>query len=231
MVAFMKALTVGLLLLCFVGTASALDKPDLDLRLQKLISKFELLQLKPDKAIPAETLRKAKGILLLDRTKAGLVFGFQGGSGVAMVRDAETGNWSAPGWVGAGEASFGLQIGGQQSFFVILLMNTNSTRMLLESSMEFGGEAGATVSSKSSAVEGAVTSHEPAVLVYVDRKGIYGGATVKAGVLAPDSSANSICYGKPFTMSEILFEKKAQPNETAKKLISKVAEHTKVAQQ
>ena len=40
---------------------------------------------------PAETLRKAQGIILLDRTKAGFLFAYQGGGGVAMVKDAKQG--------------------------------------------------------------------------------------------------------------------------------------------
>ena len=88
----MKTLTVGLLVLGFVSSTFAVDKVALDNRIRTLTGKFEELQSKPDKCVPAETLRKAQGILLLDRTKAGLVFGYHGGGGVAMVKDAK-GKW------------------------------------------------------------------------------------------------------------------------------------------
>ena len=173
----MKTITVGLLLSAFVASAFAIDKGELDARIRTLTTKLESLQQKPDKCIPAENLRKARGVILMDRTKAGFVFAYQGGSGVALVRDPKTDKWSAPAFLAANEASLGAQIGGQQSFIVILLMNTNATRLLTEPSFEFAGEARGTAGNTSAGVEGKVTAPEPSVLVYDDRKGLYGGAS------------------------------------------------------
>src|SRR5436190_2514202 len=128
----MKTITLGLLLAGFAASAIGVEKTELDNRMRTLTAKFEALQLKPDKSIPADNLRKAQGIILLDRTKAGFLFAYQGGGGVAMVKDPSTEKWSPPAFLAAHEASLGFQIGGQQSFFVILLMNTNATRLLTE---------------------------------------------------------------------------------------------------
>ncbi len=117
----MKKLICMLLVSSFAWAAAAVDKAQLEVRAQKLIGKFQQLQEKPDKRVPAETLRKAKGIILLDRTKAGFVFAYQGGGGVAMVKDKK-GKWSPLAFMKADEGSLGFQIGGQQSFFFILLM-------------------------------------------------------------------------------------------------------------
>jgi lipid-binding SYLF domain-containing protein len=65
---------------CLVS-AHAADKADLDKRLFNLRTKFEALQAKPDKHIPAEVLRRPAGIVLLDRVKAGFGFAYQGGGG------------------------------------------------------------------------------------------------------------------------------------------------------
>jgi lipid-binding SYLF domain-containing protein len=86
----MKTALVGLFLLGFAATALAIDKAELDNRIRTLTAKFEAMQQKPDKSIPAETLGKAKGIVLLDRTKAGFVFAYQGGGGVAMVKQGNS---------------------------------------------------------------------------------------------------------------------------------------------
>ncbi len=76
---------------------------------------------KPDKNIPPDVLHRAQGIILLDRTKAGFILAYQGGGGVAMVRDADrTKAWSPAAFVGASEASLGFQVGGEQGFYVIL---------------------------------------------------------------------------------------------------------------
>jgi lipid-binding SYLF domain-containing protein len=226
----MKRTLVGLFLLGFTATVFGIDKVELDNRIRTLTAKFEAMQLKPDKSIPAETLRKARGIVLLDRTKAGFVFAYQGGNGVALVKDGNSETWSPAAFLTANEASLGFQIGGQQSFIVILFMNTNSTRMLTESSIEFGGEARGTAGDSSAGAEGTVTPREPSVLVYDDRKGLYGGAAIKGGAIAPDDTANRVYYEKVLTMSEILFENKVKPSETASQLAGKITARSKAAQ-
>ena len=226
----MKTALVGLFLLGFAATSLAIDKAELDNRIRTLTAKFEAMQQKPDKSIPAETLGKAKGIVLMDRTKAGFVFAYQGGGGVAMVKQGNSEKWSPAAFLSANEASLGFQVGGQQSFIVILFMNTNSTRMLTEPNLQFGGEARGTAGDSSTGVEGNAAPREPSVLVYDDRKGLYGGAAIKGGAIAPDEAANRVYYEKALTMSEILFENKVKPTETAAQLAAKITERSKVAQ-
>ena len=197
------------------------DNVALDNQLRKLAGKFEALQAKPDKAIPAETLRKAQGIVLLDRTKAGFVFAFQGGGGVAMVRDAKSSKWGPAAFLSATEASLGFQVGGQQSFVVILLMNTNATRLLTDGDIEFGGEARGTAGNSTAGVEGAAKP-VPSVLIYDDRKGLYGGAAIKGGAISPDDDANTVYYGQYATLKDILFEKKFKATDVTNELIEKI---------
>ena len=137
----MKTKMIGLLLMGVATTALAMSPADLDNRIRTLTERFEAFQQEPSKSIPAETLRRAQGIILLDRTKAGFLFAYQGGGGVAMVKDSKLGTWSPVGFLSANQASLGFQIGGEQTFYVILLMTTNSTRMLVDPTVEFGGEA------------------------------------------------------------------------------------------
>jgi len=74
----------------------AADRNDLDQRIRNLADRFEAMQAKPGKGISPEVLRKAQGIILLDGTRAGLLFAYQHASGVAMVKDPRTGQWSPP---------------------------------------------------------------------------------------------------------------------------------------
>ena len=214
----MKKLIVLLCTAVLTVSAGADSKAELDNRIRKLTGKFESLQGKPDKAIPAETLQKAHGIVLLDRTKAGFIFAFQGGSGLAMVKDARSGKWSAPAFLSAAEASLGFQIGGQQSFLVILLMNTNATRLLTNGDIEFGGEARGTAGNSTAGAECNINSI-PAVLVYDDRKGLYGGAALKGGALSSDEDANTAYYEQYVTLEDVLFKDKFKPSEPAKQLV------------
>jgi lipid-binding SYLF domain-containing protein len=218
--------TLGLLL-SVATSALALDKATLDHRIRQLTDRFDAMQQKSDRCIPPETLRKAHGIILLDRTKAGLVFAYQGGSGVAMVRDPKSRQWSPPAFLEANEASLGFQIGGEQAFFAILLMNTNVTRLLTEPSFEFGGEARGTAGDATAGAKGTVTSTEEQILVYDDRKGLYGGAAIKGGAIGPDSEANRLYYEQAVTMSDILFGKKAKPTDASTALVAKLDEFSK----
>jgi len=223
----MKQIIVGVLLLGLAWTSTAGDQSEWDNRIRKLTSKFEAMQSKSDKAIPAETLKKAQGIILLDRTKAGFIFAFQGGGGAAIVKDAKNGKWGPAAFVSATEASLGFQIGGQQSFVVILLMDTNATRILTDSDIEFGGEASGTAGSTSGGVEGKVSTTERSILVYDDRNGLYGGAAIKGGSLSPDEKANQKYYGQYVTMEDILFKKKVKQTETVAALAEKITQLSK----
>jgi SH3 domain-containing YSC84-like protein 1 len=224
----MRFLTTTFLLLGLAVPALAVDKANLDKLIVKLTTKFDQLQGKTDRRVPAENLRKAQGIILLDRTKAGFVFAFEGGGGVAMVKDAKTGAWSPPVFLRASEASLGLQAGGQQSFVVILLMHTNATRALTDSSFKFGGEASGTAGNSSGKAEGTVGSDtQPLMLYYTDAEGLYGGVAVKGGTLSSDAEANIAYYGQYWTAKEILFEKKAKPSERATALAQKITQASK----
>jgi len=141
-----------------------------------------------------------------------------------MVKDSH-GDWSPLAFFSATEASLGLQIGGEQNFFVILLMTTNATQKLTDSIIDFGGEARGTAGDQSSGVEGQANSQD-SVLVYGDRSGLYGGGAIKGGAISPDNDANEIYYGTYVTMHDILFDKKVQPTPTATNLAKKISDYS-----
>lgn len=217
----MKTILLGLALLGFVSSALAVDRGELDNRIRALTARFEVLQANPDKRVPAEILRAAKGIILLDTTKAGFMFAFQGGDGVAMVRD-KRGNWSPVAFLNQNEASFGFQAGGQRNFYAIMLMTTNATRALLKPAIDVGAEAQGTAGNNSSRAEGKFVSPFQSVLVYDDHEGFYGGVAFKGGTLAPNANDNKVYYGRYVSMSDILFDKKLEPTEAAKNLADKI---------
>jgi SH3 domain-containing YSC84-like protein 1 len=221
----MKRIALSLMLLALVPSAFALDKAELDRRIVTLTSLLMEMQQKPDKSIPADALARAKGIILLRRAKGGLVFGYQHGEGVAMVRD-DGGAWSSPAFMSDNEGSFGFQVGGETSFFVVLLMNTNSLNLLTDGRVQFAGEARGTAGDASGGQEGKMTDVPP-ILVYSDRTGLYGGAVIKGGAVAPNPEADQIYYGQAMTTRDILFEGKVKPSDTAILLAKKLVEYSR----
>src|SRR5215471_1729906 len=224
----MKTKTLGLMLLGIASSTFAIDRVDLDNRIRSLTAKFETLQQDPAKAIPAETLRNARGIVLLDRVKAGVVFAYQGGSGLAMAKDA-SGRWSPAALLMADEASLGAQIGGQKSFIVMVFMDTNFERWLNDEKERFGAEARGTAGDSTSGVESQTGPREPSVLIFDSRQGLFGGAALKGGSIRFDDPANRIYYGQPLTANDILFGGKVSPTEAALALADQIAASSKLA--
>ena len=212
---------LGLVLLGLTSPALAVDRAELDDRIRMLTGRFEAMQVQPDKRVPANVLRQAKGIILLNTTKAGFMFAFQGGDGVTMVRD-QYGRWSPVAFITRNEGSFGFQAGGEQNFYVILLMTTNATRTLLKPAIDFGAEAQGTAGNNSSKVEGKIVSPLHSVLVYSDHNGFYGGVAFKNGSLAPADNDNRVYYGQYVSMSDILFDKKLERTPAADDLAGKI---------
>jgi SH3 domain-containing YSC84-like protein 1 len=215
----MKRLTLATLFLVLAATALAESASELDNRVRKLMAQFDSLQADAQARIPAEKLKKATGIIVMDRTKGGFIFGYEQGFGVALVK--QKGDWGAFSFMTSHEGSFGAQIGGKSTFVVILLMSDAARDRLLESKVNFGGEAGGTGGSSSGGVGDSFTE-EPPVLMFGLSKGLYGGATIKGGSVNSDDKANETYYGKFYSIKDILFEKKVKPSETATELAKKI---------
>jgi len=215
----MKQYLLTALLLGLTATAFAETKNELDDRVRKLMAKFDSLQANSLARIPAEKLTKANGVILMDRTKGGFIFGYEHGFGVAMVKNK--GDWSPFCFMSSNEGSFGAQIGGKSTFCVILLMSESARDQLTNPKVDFGGEAGGTGGSNSSGVGDSFTQEAP-VLVFGESKGLYGGATIKGGSVASDDQLNQTYYGQFYSIKDILFDKKVKPSPTAVDLATKL---------
>jgi lipid-binding SYLF domain-containing protein len=219
----MKTMALTVLFMGCALSALAINKWELNARLDTLIGKFSQMEQQPGKKVPANLLRQAQGIILLDRTKAGFLFAYQGGSGVALARDPATHQWSAPAFVKANQASLGFLAGGEQNFVVILLMTTNSERYLLEPKFEFGGEARGTAGDATAGASGDLTTQQqPPVMVFQQRTGLYGGVALKGGAITADDDANQAYYDRFLTMEDILFGKKAAPTDMTRNLVATI---------
>jgi lipid-binding SYLF domain-containing protein len=220
---------LGLTLLGFAGSALAIEPADLDARLRSLTGLFEDMQSKPDRSIPPDVLRNAKGIVMIDRTKAGFGFAYQHGAGVALARDPDTGKWSAPAFLVANQGSVGFQAGGEQAFYVIVLMTTNAAHLLSQPNIGFGAEAGGTAGYSSDGAQTKTLPVEKQALIYSDRNGLFMGAAVKLGGLDPDDNANTVYYEKSVSMEDILFDHAVRPTEPGAGLAQALTDSSKMA--
>jgi lipid-binding SYLF domain-containing protein len=179
-------------------------------------------------AIPADKLRSAKGIVIVNQFQAGFFFGVKDGYAVALVR-RPNGKWSVPAFLRAGELSFGLQAGGKAINAVYLLMDDDAARLLLKNRMNFGAEAKAVAGIRAAERE-AVTKNIPGqanVLVYSTTEGLYLGAAIKTGYMSPSDEDNRIFYNNSYRMPELLFSDWVTPPPEARFIMNYVTNLTR----
>jgi len=101
--------------------------------------------------IPEGLLDKAKCVVVLPSVvKGAFIVGANYGRGVMTCRGGANfdGSWGAPTMMALEGASFGFQIGGQATDFVLLLMNERSAKGVLTSKVKLGADASAAAGPK-----------------------------------------------------------------------------------
>src|SRR5260370_6157292 len=96
--------------------------------------------------IPQDLIDKSDCIIVYPSVvKAAFIFGASYGRGAMTCRSGEhfNGPWSAPTMMALEGGSFGLQIGGQATDFVLLIMNGRGANAVLSSKGKLGADASA----------------------------------------------------------------------------------------
>ena len=153
----------------------------------------------PDKAIPRELLEAAEAVAVCPGVlKAAFVVG--GRKGDCVISRRVTGGWSAPAFFHMGGASVGLQIGAAKTDLVLLFMNEDALKGLLEDKLEIGGEAEATAGPVGRAAGAETTPNLKAgILSYSRSRGLFAGLSLKGVAITPDNNLNEAFYGKKAT--------------------------------
>jgi lipid-binding SYLF domain-containing protein len=219
----------GLLLAALVLTSVAASRNQLDARVRDLADYFASVQQDPAKAVPAEVLNKAEGVVIMRNYKAGFIVGVSGGRGVAIVKNEATGSWGPISFLKAGEGSFGFQAGAQRSDMILVLMNQAGVSLLTNPNLKLGVDVRATVGPKSAGDQANLKTDDTPVLVYGDTRGLFGGAAIETGGLFPDESDNEDYYGKKISPGDILTGGKVEPTAAAKQLAEKIEQFAKPA--
>ena len=149
-----------------------------------------------DKAIPRDLLERSKAIVVFPGSlKFSFIVGGQGGVGVVVRRLAS--GWSAPAFLNMGGGSFGAQIGGQSTDYVLLIMNEKGLKGLLEDKFEIGAEASVVAGpvGRTAAASTNVTL-DAEILSYSRSKGLFAGIALKGVVITQDESMNQAIYQK-----------------------------------
>ncbi len=185
----------------------------------------------PD-GIPQSVLDKADCVVILPSVlKFAIGIGGSYGRGVMTCRGGSTfhGPWGAPTMMALEGGSAGLQLGGQATDFILLLMNPRAASSILKSKVKLGGDASAAAGpvGRTASAETDVTLRAD-ILSYSRARGLFAGISLTGSTLRADNGANKNLYGKEVSASDIVLKKAVPVPDSAKVLLETLQKATPV---
>jgi lipid-binding SYLF domain-containing protein len=173
--------------------------------------------------IPADVLDKAECVVVLPSViKFALGVGGSYGRGVMTCRGGKNfkGPWGAPTMMALEGGSFGLQLGGQATDFVLLLMSPRSAQNILASKVKLGGDVSAAAGpvGRTASAETDVTMRAE-ILSYSRARGLFAGISLSGSTLRADNDANKNLYGKEVSAQDIVFNGAVAPPASSQLLL------------
>jgi len=217
---------LALCLAASVVTLGAQGKEEDRLRACATVLK-EIVNMPDD--LPKDLLDKAECVIVFPGVKK-LAVGVGGsyGRGAMSCRtgDAFTGPWSAPTLMALEGGSIGFQIGGQETDFVLLVMNDRGATSVLGSKVKLGADASAAAGPKGRTA-GASTDvvMQAEMLTYSRSRGLFAGVSLEGSTLRPDKEANALVYGSQIAPRDLVKGGVAVPS-AAKGMLEVLNEHS-----
>ena len=145
--------------------------------------------------IPQDLLDKADCVVVYPSVlKAAFVVGGSYGRGAMTCRKGEnfTGSWGAPTMMALEGGSFGFQIGGQATDFVLLVMNESGARGILAGKVKLGGDASVAAGpvGRDASAETDVTLRSE-ILSYSRSRGLFAGISLEGSTIRPTTKQTS----------------------------------------
>jgi len=177
----------------------------------------------PD-SIPQDVLDKADCVVILPSVlKFAIGIGGSYGRGVMTCRGGENfrGPWGAPTMMALEGGSAGLQLGGNATDFVLLLMSPRSATSMLSSKVKLGGDASAAAGpvGRTASAESDVALRAE-ILSYSRARGLFAGISLEGSTLRADNSANKKLYGKEVSAKDVVFKHAVPVPPSAKTLLA-----------
>jgi len=180
--------------------------------------------------IPQDLLDKADCVIVIPSViKGALGIGGSYGRGAMTCRSGDhfRGPWGAPTMMALEGVSFGFQIGGQATDFVLLVMNERGASSILSSKVKLGADAAAAAGpvGRNAQADTDVTLRAE-VLTYSRSRGLFAGISLEGSTLRPDNDANERIYGKKLDAKDIALHGAVPVPPAAKLLISTLNQHS-----
>jgi lipid-binding SYLF domain-containing protein len=213
------------LVLCFMFVAVPLCAGENEKETDRLencgVVMGEILNI-PDN-IPQELLEKTDCVIVIPSVlKVAVGIGGSYGRGAMVCRTGKDfrGSWGAPAMYALEGGSFGLQLGGQSTDLVLLVMNERGASSILNSKVKLGAEISAVAGPKGRDAQAATDAYLRAeILSYSRSRGLFAGISLEGSTLRPDNDANERVYGRKITAKQIVLGDKVTIPETGRHLV------------
>jgi lipid-binding SYLF domain-containing protein len=150
-----------------------------------------------------EMKKEAKALFIVPQfVRGAYVFGGAGGSGVLIVRDEKTKQWSEPAFYTIGSASFGLQIGGDVSEMIFVVRNQKGLEEFYHTDFKLGADASVALGPVGGGAQAKGITGD--LVAYAKKKGAFIGMAVDGSFIAVSDEANAAYYGKAVRPTDIL---------------------------
>lgn len=205
-----------------VASLSWADKRDQEERLGNAADVMKEITSLPE-GIPGDLFDKAECVCVFPSVKkVAMGVGGSYGKGAMICRTGAefTGAWGAPAMMRLEGGSFGFQIGGSATDFVLLIMNPKGAKSMLQSKVKLGADAGVAagpVGRTAAASTDVVMNAE--ILSYSRSKGLFAGVSLEGSTVREDKEDNQDLYGRAVGAKEILLEGAVGIPEGAQRLV------------
>jgi SH3 domain-containing YSC84-like protein 1 len=220
----MLVATVAIVLVGSIVRVSRADTKDTeDKRLENSGRVLGEIMNIPDN-IPKDLLDRARCVVVIPSVvKAAFGIGASYGRGAMVCRTGQDfkGPWGAPLMMVLEAGSFGFQIGGQATDFVLLFMNDRAAHSLLHSKVTLGGDAAVAAGPVGRNAEADTDAYMRAeVLTYSRSRGVFAGISLQGATLHADNEGNKALYGQGITPEQIVFKSSTPTPQSAERLVS-----------
>jgi SH3 domain-containing YSC84-like protein 1 len=188
----------------------------------------EILDVPDD--IPQDLLDKADCVVVFPSVlKAAFIVGGSYGRGAMSCRKGQnfSGPWGAPTMMALEGGSFGFQIGGEATDFVLLVMNERGASGILTSKVKLGADASVAAGpvGRTASAETDATLRAD-ILSYSRARGAFAGVALEGSTIRPDNGANRQIYGREVPARDIVLSGHVATPPAAKRMVSTLDSRT-----
>jgi lipid-binding SYLF domain-containing protein len=173
--------------------------------------------------LPQQVLAKAECVIVFPSVlKLAFGMGKDYGRGAMVCRTGKNlnGPWGAPAMYALEGDSIGMQIGGEATDLILLVMNQRGVSSILSSKIKLGGDASAAAGPKGRDASADTDLWMRAeILSYSRSRGLFAGISLEGSTLRPDNKANERIYHRKITARAILLDNRVSIPRTGRHLV------------